>query len=127
MPPSRDDICSAIKSYVKHLGNHEVDALVALFAEDAVQHEPLGVTSYRGADEIRAFDTENAKVDFTVSLLSPITVSGRYAATQLRVERAGMAAFAATDLFEFDEACRIVSLSVVIDPRAPAGPSGAPA
>ncbi|WP_406137731.1 nuclear transport factor 2 family protein [Streptomyces sp. NBC_01089] len=124
MPPSRDDICSAIESYVKHLGNHDVDALVALFAEDAVQHEPLGVTSHRGTDAIRTFDTENAKVDFTVSLLSPITVNGRYAATQLRVERAGMAAFAATDLFEFDDACRIVSLSVVIDPRALAGPAG---
>ncbi|MER5280996.1 nuclear transport factor 2 family protein [Streptomyces sp. NPDC002809] len=116
--PSRDEICSAIESYVKHLGNHDVDELLALFAEDAVQHEPLGVASYRGVEEIRRFSTGNAKVDFTVSLHTPITVTGRYAAMQLRVERAGMPAFAATDLVEFDDACRIVSLSAVIDPRA---------
>uniref|UniRef100_A0AAU3GW27 Nuclear transport factor 2 family protein n=1 Tax=Streptomyces sp. NBC_01401 TaxID=2903854 RepID=A0AAU3GW27_9ACTN len=123
--PGRDDICSAVETYVKHLGNHDVDALVALFAEDAVQHEPLGVASYRGAESIRKFDTENAKVDFTVSLLSPITVNGRYAAAQLRVQRAGIRAFATTDLFEFDAACRIVSLSVVIDPQALVDPVGA--
>ncbi|MEB8339566.1 nuclear transport factor 2 family protein [Streptomyces endophyticus] len=125
--PSRDEICSAIESYVTHLGNHDVDELVALFAEDAVQHEPLGVTSYRGLDEIRQFDTENAQVDFTVSLLSPITVTGKYAAMQLCVERAGMPAFAATDLFEFDDACKIVSLSAVIDPRALVDPVQGPA
>lgn len=116
--PTREAICLAIESYVKHLGDHEVDELVALFAEGAVQHEPLGVTSYRGLGEIRTFDAENAKIDFTVSLLGPITVTGRYAATQLRVQRAGMPDFAATDLFEFDDECKIVSLSVVLDARA---------
>ncbi|MGN5238439.1 nuclear transport factor 2 family protein [Rhodococcus sp. SJ-3] len=116
--PTRDEICSALESYVKHLGNHDVDQLVALFADDAVQHEPLGVRTYRGRDEIRGFDTENAKVDFTVSRHSPIIVTGRYAAMQVRVEREGMPAFLASDLFEFDDDCRIISLSVVIDPQA---------
>lgn len=116
--PTRDEICSALESYVKHLGNHDVDQLVALFADDAVQHEPLGVRTHRGVDEIRQFGIANAKVDFTVSRHSPIVVTGRYAAMQVRVEREGMPAFLASDLFEFDDNCRIVSLSVVIDPQA---------
>ncbi|MGF7125276.1 nuclear transport factor 2 family protein [Rhodococcus sp. TAF43] len=116
--PTRDEICSAIDAYVKHLGNHDVDQLVSLFADDAVQHEPLGVRTYRGIDEIREFDTQNAKVAFSVSRHSPIVVSGRYAATQLRVQPEGMPAFLASDLFEFDDACKIVSLSVVLDPEA---------
>jgi steroid delta-isomerase len=37
---------------------------------------------------------------------------------QLRVQRVGMPDFAATDLFEFDDDCKIVSLSVVLDPQA---------
>lgn len=113
--PSRDEICSVIESYVKHLSNHEVDQLVSLFAADAVQHEPLGMNTYRGIEEIREFDTECAKVEFSVTRYSPITVFGRYAATQLRIQREGMREFLATDLFEFDDECRIVSLSVVID------------
>lgn len=116
--PTRDDICSVIDLYVKHLGDHDVDQLVSLFAADAVQHEPLGVRTYRGIDEIRAFDIENAKVAFTVSRYSPITVTGRYAAMQLRVQREGMPDFLATDLFEFGDDGKIVSLSVVLDPQA---------
>ncbi|NLU84163.1 nuclear transport factor 2 family protein [Rhodococcus sp. HNM0569] len=116
--PTRDEICSAVDAYVKHLASHDVDALVSLFADDAVQHEPMGVHTYRGIAEIRAFDTENAKVDFTVSRHSPITVTGRFAAMQLRVQREGMPDFLSTDLFEFDGNCRIVSLSVVLDPQA---------
>ncbi|BAH32363.1 nuclear transport factor 2 family protein [Rhodococcus erythropolis] len=116
--PDRAEIVSAVEDYVKYLGSHDVDGLVALFASDAVQHEPLGVKTYRGIGEIREFDTANAQVDFTVSLLGPISVTGKYAAMQLRVQRVGMADFAASDLFEFDENGKIISLSVVLDPQA---------
>ncbi len=37
---------------------------------------------------------------------------------QLRVQRAGIPDFAATDVFEFDENGKIISLSVVLDPQA---------
>ncbi|QCQ93213.1 nuclear transport factor 2 family protein [Rhodococcus sp. SGAir0479] len=116
--PSRSEICAVLESYVEHLSNHDVDKLVGLFAEGAVQHEPLGVQTFRGLDEIRAFDEKNAAVDFTVSRYSPIVVSGRYAAMQVRVQREGMSAFLASDLFEFDDSGKIVALSVVIDPEA---------
>ncbi|WFR72748.1 nuclear transport factor 2 family protein [Prescottella defluvii] len=116
--PSRSDICAAMESYLEHLGNHDVDKLVGLFAEGAVQHEPLGVKTYRGLAEIREFDEKNATVPFTVSRLSPITVSGRFAAMQVRVHLDGVPDFVSTDLFEFDDDCKIVSLSVVLDPEA---------
>ncbi|WP_433609093.1 nuclear transport factor 2 family protein [Prescottella agglutinans] len=116
--PSRSDICAAVESYIAHLGNHDVEKLVRLFADHAVQHEPLGVTTYRGLAEIREFDERNAAVPFTVSRFSPITVSGRHAAVQVRVHLDGMPDFVSTDLFEFDDDCKIVSLSVVLDPEA---------
>ncbi|TYL55863.1 nuclear transport factor 2 family protein [Nocardioides sp. BGMRC 2183] len=116
--PTRDQICAALASYVDHHTNHDVDRLVAMFADDAVQHEPLGVRSYRGIEEIRAFAIQNATLDFSVSLSSPITVTGRYAGVQLRVQCEGMPAFATTDLFEFDEDGKIISLSVLLDPEA---------
>lgn len=116
--PTRDEICSAVESYVTHLGNHDVDQLVSLFADDAVQHEPLGVQSYRGVEEIREFDTENAKLGFTVSRHSPTIVCGRYATIQVRVELEGVPPFLTGDLFEFDEDGRIISLSVVMDLEA---------
>lgn len=116
--PTRDELCSAVQSYVDHHTNHDVDGLVAMFADDAVLHEPVGVRTYHGSDEIRRFATENAAVDYSVTLLSPITVTGRYAGAQLCVRRDGMPDFATTDLFEFDDEGKIVSLRVVLDPEA---------
>jgi len=116
--PTRDDICSVLETYVTHLSNHDIDELAALFADDAVKHEPLGVASYRGRDEIRAFDAESAKVNFSVTRHSPVTVSGNFAAMQVRVEVEGVPAFLATDLFEFDDHGKITSLSVLIDGEA---------
>jgi len=107
-----------MESYIEHLSNHDVDRLVGLFAEGAVQHEPLGAKTYRGLAEIRAFDEKNAKAPFTVSRFSPITVTGRFAAMQVRVHLDGRPDFVSTDLFEFDDDCKIVSLSVVLDPEA---------
>ncbi|MBM4608332.1 nuclear transport factor 2 family protein [Rhodococcus hoagii] len=107
-----------IDSYVKHLGNHDVDELVALFATDAVQHEPLGVRTYRGIDEIREFDTANAKVAFHGE---PSLADRRLRPVRRdAVARAarGMPDFLASDLFEFDDTGKIVSLSVVLDPEA---------
>lgn len=91
---------------------------MTLFADDAVLFEPLGVSTHRGRDEIEAFARECAEVDFTARLLSPITVVGRFAATQLLVTRAGMAPFVASDLYEFDDDGKIVTLRVLPDPEA---------
>lgn len=114
----RSQIVSTVEAYVRHLGNHDVDQLVALFADNAVQHEPLGVASYRGLEEIRAFDTRNAAMSFSVERIAPIVVGGAYAATTLRIQLEGAPAFAAVDLFEFDENGKIISLSIVLDPEA---------
>ncbi|WP_235736215.1 nuclear transport factor 2 family protein [Nocardioides alcanivorans] len=116
--PTREDICSILDSYIEHLSAHDVDELGALFADDAVKHEPLGVASYHGRDEIRAFDVKAARAPFTAVRNSPITVSGRHAAMQVAVRLEGVGEFIATDLFEFDEQGKITSLSVLIDSEA---------
>jgi len=116
--PTRREICAAVEAYLEHLGNHDVDGLVGLFAENAVQHEPLGVHSYRGLEEIRAFDERNAQVAFDVTRIGPITVTGKHAAVQLRIHTGLIPDFATTDVFEFDDRCRIVSLEVILDPEA---------
>lgn len=116
--PTREDICSVLESYVTHLSEHDVDELGALFADDAVKHEPLGVASYRGRDEIRAFDLEAAKNKFSVTRHSPVTVCGKFAAMQVLVNHEAVGEFLVTDLFEFNEHGKIASLSVLIDMEA---------
>ncbi len=116
--PTREDICSVLESYVTHLSDHDIDELGSLFAEDAVKHEPLGRASYHGREEIRAFDLEAARTDFSVTRHSPITVSGKFAAMQVLVKHEAVGEFLATDLFEFNDHGKITSLSVLIDIEA---------
>ncbi|KJF20636.1 isomerase [Rhodococcus sp. ACPA4] len=116
--PSRDEICAVVDSYVKLLGSHQIDELMELFHQGAVQHEPVGVRTNRGFDEIRAFFAESEDTPFTVSLLTPVTVVGKFAAMQMRVEREGLEDFASTDLFEFDDNCKILSITAVPDIKA---------
>lgn len=116
--PTRDQIVSVVKTYVEQLAAHRTDGLVDLFAPDAVQHEPVGIRSNRGHDEIRKYFDETKDGGFTVSLLSPITVVGNFAAMQIRIRLDGVPDFASTDLFEFDDDCRIVSITALPDVHA---------
>ncbi|MGW0043512.1 nuclear transport factor 2 family protein [Rhodococcus sp. NPDC003348] len=116
--PNRDEVRSAVETYVKLLAVHDTDGLMELFAADAVQHEPVGVRTNRGHDEIRAFFAESENTPFTVSLLTPVTVVGKFAAMMMRVEREGLKDFGSTDLFEFDDECKIVSITAVPDIKA---------
>ncbi|WP_235735004.1 nuclear transport factor 2 family protein [Nocardioides alcanivorans] len=116
--PTRAQICNAVETYVRLLADHQTDALAELFAEDAVQHEPVGVRTNRGRDEIRAFFAESERTPFTVSLSTPVTVVGNYAAMQMRVDVKGMPDFASMDLFEFDDDCKIVSITALPDLKA---------
>ncbi|WP_433667650.1 nuclear transport factor 2 family protein [Nocardia sp. CA-136227] len=113
--PTRDEICAVVETYVELITARRTDALVDLFAPDAVQHEPIGVHTNRGRDEIRRFFAEREGTPFTVSLLTPITVVGKFAAMQIRVRVEGLPDFASTDLFEFDDDCKIVTLTAVPD------------
>ncbi|WP_336883121.1 nuclear transport factor 2 family protein [Rhodococcus globerulus] len=51
--PDRAEIEPGVQTYVRHLGSHDVEKLVALYADNAVHHEPLVVKNYRRVDKIR--------------------------------------------------------------------------
>lgn len=118
---TRDQIVSAVEAYVELLAARRTDDLVELFAPDAVQHEPLGERPNRGHEEIRNYFDGNQDSSFTVSLLTPITVVGKFAAMQIRIQLEGVPDFASTDLFEFDDNCKIVSISALPDVKAVVG------
>lgn len=115
---TRDQIVSVVETYVELVSAHRTEDLVQLFAPDAVQHEPVGVRTNRGHDEIRKYFDETKDSGFTVTLLTPITVVGNFAAMQIRIRLDGVPDFASTDLFEFDDECKIVSITALPDVKA---------
>jgi steroid delta-isomerase len=53
--PSAQDIEHCYERYVAAWSRHDVDAVVALFASDAVVHDPVDSPPLEGVDKIREF------------------------------------------------------------------------
>jgi steroid delta-isomerase len=51
--PDADAIVTAINSHCETLSNHDKDGWLALWADDAVLEDPVGVDTFRGIESIR--------------------------------------------------------------------------
>ncbi len=50
---NEDAIVTAIKSHCRALSNHDREGWLALWAEDTVLEDPVGVDTYRGLESLR--------------------------------------------------------------------------
>lgn len=118
---TRDEIVERCDRYCAAVSARNVDAIVALFAPDATQYEPIGSPPNIGHDAIRAFFSRNPGTRLEVRRMGPVTVVDRHAAMQIRVSvvRDGVSSMlASTDLFEFDDDGLIVSIVALPDRQA---------
>jgi steroid delta-isomerase len=127
--PTRDEIVRVCDQYCAAVTARDADAIVALFAEGAKQFEPIGAEPNVGHEAIRAFFTRNPQVGLDVSRLGPVNVAGRHAAMQIRVEvlRDGVThLMSSTDVIEFDDDGKIVSMIAIPDRDAHPDDTGRP-
>ncbi len=117
----RTEIVALCDRYVAAVASKDADQIMDLFAEDAHQYEPITASPNIGQAAIRAFFTSYPTVRLKLSRIGPITVVGRHAAMQLRVEseRDGVnAVFTTTDLIEFNENGQIQVIQALPDRAA---------
>lgn len=74
----RADLEALVRTYVDAVGRQDVDACTALFAQDAVQEDPLGSPPNVGHDAIRAFFEKSFQTPFSVSLDPDLRIGGDY-------------------------------------------------
>ena len=129
--PTREEICARCDAYVAGVAAHDTEAIVALFAPDASQEEPVGSAPRVGRDEIRAFFAASEGVSFTVRRIGPVTVSGNVAAFQIGIdfEAGAIAPMSSTDIVTFGEDGLISSIVAIPDldahpDRSPSDRSG---
>lgn len=72
----RADLEALVRTYVEAVGRQDVDACVELFAEDAVQEDPLGSPPNHGRDAIRAFFEKSFQTPFSVELDPDVRIGG---------------------------------------------------
>lgn len=107
-------IRDVVEQYVKLVGSGPTEAIVDLYAPDAVVEDPMGTEPKRGHDAIREFYDVIANLDRQTELRpETIRIAGNHAAFMFTlVTKFGQQRFTLSpiDVMEFDDEGRIVSM-----------------
>ncbi|MGY2874110.1 steroid Delta-isomerase [Marmoricola sp. URHA0025 HA25] len=116
--PTRDHIEKAVRQYVEAVGRQDLEATLALFAEDARQEDPVGSPPNVGRDAIRSFFERAYRGGFSTTLAGPLLVTGDHAAVHfvISVPTGGdPLVVRVMDLIRFDDDGLIADLRAVVD------------
>lgn len=107
MPPSEQDMKAALQAYIDAFNAKDAEALVSLFAEDAIVEDPVGRDPIQGKAAIAAFYGKGVQVVTKMTLAPPIRGShGNAAAMAFEFEmdlKGRKIKTSAIDVMEFDE------------------------
>jgi len=77
---TKEEIKSLVETYVAAVGAQDLEATLAVFAEDAYQEDPIGTPPNVGIDAVRGFFEKSFGVPFSTELTGPVLVTGDHAA-----------------------------------------------
>ena len=116
--PSRDHIEAAVRQYVDAVGRQDLEATLAVFAEDARQEDPIGSPANVGRDAIRAFFERAYRGSFGTTRTGPLLVTGDHAAVHFTIKvptEGDPMVVRVVDLIRFDDDGLIAELRAVVD------------
>jgi steroid Delta-isomerase len=116
--PSREQIETAVGTYVEAVGRQDLEATVALFAEDARQEDPVGSPPNLGREAVRGFFERAYRATFTTTLTGPLLVTGDHAAVHFVITLptdGDPFVVRVVDLIRFDDDGLIADLRAVVD------------
>lgn len=109
--PTEEDMKAALQAYIDAFNAKDAEALVSLFAEDAILEDPFGSEPIQGKEAIAAFYRRGVRVVTKMMLVAPIRGShGNAAAMAFDFEmdlRGRKVSARAIDVMEFDEAGKV--------------------
>ncbi|MGH8833011.1 MAG: nuclear transport factor 2 family protein [Polaromonas sp.] len=117
--PSPEMMQAAVHAYVQALNAGDLDAIVALYAEDAVVEDPVGSAPQRGLAQIRDFYAASLRLKLEVELDGRVRMAGREAAFAFSVSfvfDGQRTTISPIDTFRFDDAGRIVQMRAYFGP-----------
>lgn len=117
--PTPEHMQAAVEAYVRALNAADLDAITALYADDAVVEDPVGTAPKRGLAEIRAFYAGSLRLKLQVALEGPVRAVAGEAAFAFSVSfevQGRKTTIRPIDVFRFDEAGRIVQMRAFFGP-----------
>lgn len=117
--PDPAAMTAAVHAYVAALNAGDLDAIVALYADDASVEDPVGSTPLVGTEAIRAFYARSTAIALQVTLDGEVRVAGNECAFPFSVSfvhEGRRTTIRPIDTFRFDEAVRIVQMRAFFGP-----------
>jgi steroid delta-isomerase len=117
-----EDIQRIYELYAAAWSRLDIDAVIGLFAEDAVVHDPVDGPALEGVDAIREYFSRGLGFVRSVRLLGPVRVSRdcRHAAACIEIEEdlgaRGIKVLEAIDVWSFDDDGRIATMNAYFGP-----------
>ncbi|MBS0508498.1 MAG: nuclear transport factor 2 family protein [Proteobacteria bacterium] len=105
-----------VHRYIRALNDADLDAIVALYAEDAEVQDPVGTPPHRGHAAIRAFYAGSVALGLKVSLEGPVRACADRAAFAFRVQltwQGKSTTICPIDIFRFNDAGQIVQMQAI--------------
>jgi steroid Delta-isomerase len=112
---SPDELRQLVRTYAANVSSRDVDAVLGLFAADAIQSDPVGTTPYVGHESIRAFF--QSAIDASAATLfevSGIRVAGGQVAFDFQVTvtlETGKMIISGIEIFTVDDDNLITSVN----------------
>jgi steroid delta-isomerase len=119
--PTPKDIEQFYERYTAALSSHDIDAVAALFAADAVVYDPVDDPAIEGIDKIRKFFTATSGAVRSVTVSGPVHISKdcRHAAVQMEAEvdlGQGIQVMEVLDAMTFDDEGRVITMKAYYGP-----------
>ncbi len=107
----QEKMAAAPAAYVDALTNNDLEAIVSLYADNAVVEDPVGSEPHRGIDAIRDFYAGLVKYNLKAELSGPIRMAGDEVAFPFNCDNpvAGVT-LNIIDVFKFDDTGKVVSM-----------------
>jgi steroid delta-isomerase len=121
--PSTEEMADVVRAYTEAHSAGDIDAIAALFAEDAVVADPVHQPAHHGRDAIRAFfaSTHEIADSLHLSATGPVRAVDRFAAVPLRAVSSfgdSKVAVDIIDVFTFGDDGLIVDMKAYWDPAS---------
>jgi steroid Delta-isomerase len=77
---TKEEMHALIEAYIAAVGRQDLEAVLAVFADDVYQEDPIGTPPNIGIDAVRGFFERSFAMPFSTELTGPVLVTGDYAA-----------------------------------------------
>lgn len=117
--PTPEQMVAVVQAYVAAFAAGDVDAVVALFAEDATVEDPVGTPPKRGLAEIRAFYAGSMATGARLELLGDPRCAADYIAFPFAVKlewQGSRQVIEVIDTFRLDASGKITEMRAFFGP-----------